>query len=879
MKKFSLIITGIVMCSAQLWSQQTVTVKGQILAENDQEPLPKALIITADQKGALADDQGFFSLELSSEIKNITISFLGYMRREVELKGQNEDLGKIFLELNPTSLSEIVVTGSTQNYRDDFKGSNFSLDKKSLELSNPLNTEEMLCIVPGVNIVGDMGLSNRPNISIRGSWGRRSKKILLMEDGTPAAPAPYIAPGAYYNPVSDRVQSIEVYKGADMLRYGPNNMYGAVNYITALPPQKPELRLKFVGGQRGYTTGLFSYGGTWNKLGALVEAVYKEFGGFQDNSSVQVLNLNAKIFAELSEDQSLYFKVSGQYEDNQASLSSITPFTFETDPLQNPFDADRFTMRRYGLDIIHKWLPNANLSLTSKIFATDFERDWWRQVNTVIPASEVHNYVGDQIYRDRYSYLDDANFGPEDYVRVGRVINGIESTTDSRWIFTVSGFQESLKATWGTKQHELEASFKLHQESYNNRFLVAENSRWARSGDPATDQEFKMWSASGFLRNQFNLDDWTITPIVRIEHVEMTQQNLLALAADPNVQSSDDYKLKNNYTIALPGATIEYELGRGTVFSSAYKGFIAPSKVFGFFVERNGVLTTPNLGDELNIDPEVSTNLEVGWRGNFLLDALEAQVTFFNTSVSNFVAAGENELFRQPGEVNIAGVEAAFATSLLPATSRSQLTFDVNATMMWTKVSAGAVDDRDLFGSIVHSQATENEFIQKVNDNRAAYDIYVSDGQGGEQLLNDQALTNAQFDDITRAVFRMGEGYLEDTKVPYTPSFNINGRLNYKLDAFEAGVTFNYVGEQYTEFANFENESADGALGKLPSFFTIDAHMSYDLKMKGFNSFRLFINTKNFTNDVYRSSRLNRAASGVFPGGFRQTIMGVNMSF
>lgn len=875
-----LILISFVLLSIQLRAQGTFNVRGQILAENDKEPLPKALILTSEGKGTLADDQGYFLLDLSSQVQTITVSYLGYFKQVIELNGEDADLGEIYLKLNPTSLSEIVVTGSSQSYNDQFKGSNFSLDKKSLELSNPLNTEEMLRIVPGVNIVGDMGLSNRPNISIRGSWGRRSKKILLMEDGTPAAPAPYIAPGAYYNPVSDRVQSIEVYKGADMLRYGPNNMYGAVNYITALPPQKPELRLKLVGGDRGYRTGLFSYGGTWNKLGALVEAVYKEFGGFIDNSSVQVLNLNAKIFAELSDNQSLYFKVSGQYEDNQASLSAITPFTFETDPTQNPFDADQFTMRRYGLDIIHKWLPNANLSLTSKIFATDFERDWWRQVNTVIPASQVQSYVGDQIYRERYSYLDEADISADDFVRVGRVINGMESTTDSRWIFTVSGFRELLEAKWGdvARPHELEASFKLHQEAYNNRFLVANNSRWSRSGNPATDQEFEMWSASGYVRNQFNLDQWKITPILRIEHVEMSRQDLLALSADPNIQGPDDYKLKNNYTIALPGATVEYEMGRGTFFTSVYRGFIAPSKVFGFFVERNGVLTSPNLGEDLNIDPELSTNVEVGWRGNFLPDALSSQVTYFNTSVDNFVAAGENELFRQPGEVNIQGIEAAMAASLLPVSSRSQLKLDVNATMMWTKVTAGAVEDRDLFGPVVHSQATQNEFIDKVNTNRAAYDIYVGDGQGGEVLLTDQTIGASDFGNITKAIYRMGDGFIEDTQVPYTPKFNINGRLNYSIGQFEAGFTFNYVGEQYAEFANFENESADGAIGKLPSFFNMDAHLSYALQVRGFNSFRLFLNTKNFTNQIYRSSRLNRANSGIFPGGFRQTIIGVNMS-
>src|SRR5690606_6995545 len=225
-----------------------------------------------------------------------------------------------------TTLNEILVSASSINYKSDFKGSNFRLNPARMEKINPMGTEEVLRMVPGVNIVGDMGLSNRPNISIRGSWGRRSQKILLLEDGSPIAPAPYIAPGTYYNPVSDRLTAIEVLKGADILKYGPNNMYGAINYITALPPQKPELRLKLAGGGHGYQSGLVSYGGTWKNLGALIEGVYKKFDGFTDNTSVDVLNLNAKIYAKLSGNQSLYFKVSGQYENNQATLSGLTPF-------------------------------------------------------------------------------------------------------------------------------------------------------------------------------------------------------------------------------------------------------------------------------------------------------------------------------------------------------------------------------------------------------------------------------------------------------------------------------------------------------------------------------------------------------------------------
>ena len=401
-------------------------IKGKVVDASDGQPLVGAqIVLNPSQKGTLTDEFGYFQMDAGSDDNSLIVRYLGYEEQEVSISNTN-DLGTLALKRSNTTLSEVIVSASPKSFKSEFKGSNFRINPVSLKNSNPLSTEEVLRTIPGVNIVGDMGLSNRPNISIRGSWGRRSKKVLLMEDGTPAAPAPYIAPGAYYNPVSDRITSVEVYKGADLLRYGPNNMYGAVNYITALPPQKPTLRLKLTGGQRNYTSGLFSYGGTWNDIGGLVEGVYKKFDGFTDNSSVEILNLNAKIFAKLSDNQSLYFKVSGQFEDNQASLSSQTPFTFEADPTQNPLDADQFTMRRYGVDVIHKWLPNDDLSFTTKIYASDFERDWWRQVTAKVRASEVQDYVGDEIFNDRYGYLAGRTFDDEDYVIVGRVENGLE---------------------------------------------------------------------------------------------------------------------------------------------------------------------------------------------------------------------------------------------------------------------------------------------------------------------------------------------------------------------------------------------------------------------------------------------------------------------
>ncbi|ASV28997.1 TonB-dependent receptor [Maribacter cobaltidurans] len=876
-KETPLLFFALLFIQLQVVAQITVT--GNVIEEGNNEPLMGAQIVLDNGSGAITDRNGLFSIDLKSGIYSGTVNFLGYEKKEITINTQNPDLGTITLQLSSTTLDEVIVSASPKSFKDEFKGSNFRITPIALKNSNPLSTEEVLRTVPGVNIVGDMGLSNRPNISIRGSWGRRSKKVLLMEDGTPSAPAPYIAPGAYYNPVSDRITAIEVYKGADMLRYGPNNMYGAINYITALPPQKPKLRVKLIGGQRNYRTGLISYGGTWNNLGALVEGVYKKFDGFTDNSSVEVLNLNAKVFAKLSDSQSLYFKVSGQSEDNQASLSSQTPFTFDTDPTQNPLDADQFTMRRYGLDIIHKWLPSKKLSFTSKVYASDFERDWWRQTTAKIKASEVRNYVGDAIFNDRYSYLNGRIFGEEDYVIVGRINNGRESTTDSRWTYTVSGLKETLDYDWNAfeKEQHLEASFNLHRETFKDRFLVADSSRWARSGRATTDLWYRLWSANGFVRNEFNIGKWGITPILRFEHVDMYRQDLIAVAQNPNINSTEEGREPNVYTQFLPGITLDYQTNYGEFYGSIYEGMVAPSKVFGFLVEQNGIVTNPLAGQSINIDPELSWNREIGWRGNVFDNRLDAQLTYFNNTSRNFYAGGRNEVFQELGKINVQGLEVALGVELLNK-NQHQLRLVGNLNLMRSKILAGKLEDKDLFSQVIHSSATQNEYINIVNTNREAYEVYVSDGIGGETLLTDQTIEPSTFQNITKSVIQFGKQGLVDAEAPYTPRSTANIGFNYDYKQLSLGVSGNFVSSQFTEFHNFNNESADGAIGKLPAYHTFDAFVNYDFVIGDDVHMNAFVNGKNITNEIYRASRLNRATSGIFGGGFRQLIFGINIT-
>ena len=530
------------------------------------------------------------------------------------------------------------------------------------------------------------------------------------------------------------------------------------------------------------------------------------------------------------------------------------------------------------MDVIHKWLPKDNLSFTSKIYATDFERDWWRQITTKVKASEVRNYVGDAIYNDRYRYLNGKTFGEEDYVIVGRVLNGRESTTDSRWTYTVSGFKETMNLDWeafGEEQH-LEAAINLHRETFKDRFLVADSSRWARNGTTTKDLWYRLWSANGFIRNEFNIDKWGITPILRLEHVDMYRQNLLTLAQDPNINSTEEGRAPNVYTQFLPGITVDYRIQNGEFYGSIYQGMIAPSKVFGFLVEQDGIVTNPLAGQSINIEPELSWNREIGWRGNLWNNRIDGQLTYFNNTSRNFYAGGRNEVFDELGKINVQGLEVAVGVELFNK-NQHRLRLFGNINIMQSKVLEGKLTDRDLFSQVIHSTATQNEYIDKVNANRNAFDVYVSDGSGGEVLLTDETIGQADFESITKSVIQFGNDGLSDAEAPYTPRWNASIGLNYDYKNLSVGASGHFVSEQFTEFHNFNTESADGAIGKLPAYHSIDAFVNYDFVLAKKLNVTAFLNGKNITNEIYRASRLNRATSGIFGGGFRQIIFGVNM--
>lgn len=841
---------------------------------------------------AYSNHKGEFTFEnLSPGEYKLYVSFIGYEPKTISnIKIENNtavvNLDIIELKTRHIQIPEICIfsSSSNSNYSESFIGSNIAIKKAELEKIQPIGTEEILKKAAGVNVSGDMGLSNRLNIGIRGSYPRRAQNILLLEDGTPIAPAPYLAPEAYYNPPTDRLDGIEIIKGADVLTMGSNTMYGVVNYITKRPPLKPTLGINLTSGENGYHSQFITYGGTWNNLGAELQVLNKLFDGFQQNSQMHIFNTTAKVYADLGKKSSVYLKLNYHQENSKASYSSLTPFTFRVDPKINPFDADDLATKRFAADMIYNTELSKNTYLSSKVYATQFQRDWWRQENTLVKASAVKSYVGENIYSQRYSYLDGLTTETNDWVRVGKVINGRESTKARNRLFRVGGIQETLKANWKTGEltNKFEAGVRYHVESFNDVEFLNDSSRFSRSGKLIKDDKYTLSASSVYIKNTFKYKEFSIAPALRYEVVVMRSFNLMKIALSPDNDGSKYFgSIKNTFRSLLPGIGANYniihnEKHKVTTYAGIYKGYNAPTSGVGFLKVEDGIVSTPAANETINMKPETSLNYEAGVRGS-LYKELFFQTTYFSNNITNFYSAGRNEAFQTLGSVSINGVEFTANADILKMmeSEKHGLNLEASVTVMNSKITGGVLTDSDVLNA-KHTDATKEELINKINGERNGFEVYFAN----DSLIT-REITTADFSSIKKLKYNFGENGIKNNAAPYIPNYIMNYAITYSYKEFKIGAAINIVGSQYTDYLNFSNETAEGAIGKLTAFKTIDVNTSYtfsESKNKYLKCMSLFIAGKNITNEVYKASRLHRVSSGIMPGGFRQINAGIKFN-
>ncbi|MGD9784634.1 MAG: TonB-dependent receptor family protein [Hyphomicrobiaceae bacterium] len=176
--------------------------------------------------------------------------------------------------------------------------------------NTPANTvKDVLGSVPGVTIQTRWGPDAR--LSIRGSGLTRSygnRGLNMYMDGLAINTSDGLFDVFEIDPAAYRY--VEVFKGANALRYGSNSLGGAVNFVTPTGYDASPFEMRVDAGSFGYVRSQMSSGRVSGPWDYFVSLSGQREDGFRDHSAQDIERLNANLGYRLSPDAETRFYVN-----------------------------------------------------------------------------------------------------------------------------------------------------------------------------------------------------------------------------------------------------------------------------------------------------------------------------------------------------------------------------------------------------------------------------------------------------------------------------------------------------------------------------------------------------------------------------------------
>jgi Fe(3+) dicitrate transport protein len=569
--------------------------------------------------------------------------------------------------LRPGALAENVnvITAEIAASPEELQripGSVEVLNQQTLDSARPFNFNEALRKFTGVAVRDEEGFGLRPSISIRGLDPNRSAKVLLLEDGVPLGMAPYGDSDAYYHPPIERYQGIELLKGSGQIAHGPNTLGGLLNYLTPNPPADGvHGSVTLTGGNRGYFNGYGSIGASFGKgagrTGFMVDYLHKRGDGARENMFFKLNDVLVKSVTQLDKDarQMLTFKGTYYGEDSNLTYSGLIEAEYAANPRFNPFKNDYFYGDRWGGSALYTNAINSRAVLTATVYGANFNRDWWRQSSNSDQRPNRRGFNGCNGLAELNTLC-----GNE-----GRLRN-----------YSTFGIDPRLKVS--SRLGESDLGFRWHTETQNrlqqNNNTLGPN---GRTGVTSEDNQRKNQALSGYAQHRFLFGKLSLTPGLRVEHVNLERTNRLVVPAVVG---------KTDLTQVIPGLGVAFSPRQQvTVFAGVHRGF-APPRPADIISGTGGVL---------ELDPELSWNYEIGVRSlpmkGLRLDAAFFRLDYQNQIVPANLSGGVGATLTSAGATLHQGFEfAGRVDSGTLANSPHNLYFRVAVTLIPTAEYRGA---------------------------------------------------------------------------------------------------------------------------------------------------------------------------------------------
>ncbi|WP_295642014.1 TonB-dependent receptor [uncultured Methylibium sp.] len=727
-----------------------------------------------------------------------------------------------------TALPPVTVTAALPNQLEAVPGSSVVVGSRQLEAERPYSIREALQGVPGLHVVGEDAFGLNLNIGVRGLDPRRTSRTLLLEDGMPIHLAPYSDPTAHYHTPLERLSRIEVIKGSGQIVHGPQTVGGVINFVTRAVPRAFEGSVDLSVGDRAFGRAAASVGsgGAWG--GWLAEAAMRRGNGSRDGSHHRIRDVSLKTEFDLGTQQSLRLRFGYYDEDSRFGEAGLDQARFDTDPFQNAFRNDVFELERRSLQAVHTFNFSDTSRLATQVYYQKVERASYRQLDAIVEADAD----GVEAEKEREGLR---------YDEVGADGSGIVAGCPVDVDYSVPGGFEQFASVCGNQmrprtyefygieprlelQHglfglrsELVVGLRLHKETinrkrYNGAFATA------REDSPGTglrdEFDIETEAVAAYVQNTFHAGHWSFTPGLRYENYRQKNR----ITQDEFAPVSPPAETAQRHTELLPGLGVTWFGWPGTtLFAGVHRGIAPP---------RPDANLPPGDADLQKVDPEISTNIEIGARSapatGVQVEATLFQIDFKNQILPGY-AVGQGQTFANAGRSLNRGVE------------------------LGARVDFGRLQGR-----------TNNPYLSLSYTNlftaRFDSDLLTPDFAPGE-------------DETT--VFSNARG----KRLPYAPRQTVSASLGYEHGSlWDARIGVSHVGEQYTDALNTREAAADGQSGLIPSYTTLNASVNLRLPQQGAT---LYLSATNLTDKTYLVSRVN----GAFAGAPRQVFVGARVRF
>lgn len=536
---------------------------------------------------------------------------------------------------------EVMEIIGSQEMARQLPGSGAVVDQEQIRIEAATDINQLLKTVPGIYIREEDGMGLRPNIGIRAAGASRSGKITLMEDGVLMAPAPYSNPAAYYFPTMLRMSSVEVLKGAPLLRYGPQTTGGVVNLVSTPVPEEHSGSIMAMAGEYNTRDLHAWYGGrSDNGLGFLVETAQRDSDGFKDidrsnrDAGYDIQDYHVKLDWR-GERQSLLLKMQYSEEVSNETYAGLTDTDFAADPNRRYglSAIDQMDNHHSGVSLSYDLAINDTTRFSATAYRNEFARDWFKLGGTsaLIDAANTGD-AGAQAILDGLADADDLNY------------------KHNNRSYESSGVQANL--TIDLAAHQVEVGARVHEDEMDrfqpvevydqvNGSLVFDRIEAPTGGDNRLE--------SGEALSLWITDSWQVSPdlnvnlALRHEDVESRRRQF----DDPS-RTVLGGERGNDDDQWLPGASFTWDLAPSwQLLGGVHKGF---SPLGG------GAVATE--------ESETSINYEGGLRftrGNLFVEAIGFYSDFENKtencSLARPCSNGATSGSFTTGEAVVSGLE------------------------------------------------------------------------------------------------------------------------------------------------------------------------------------------------------------------------------